>query len=213
MIKAKQLEFSYDGQSTLSFPNVECAAGEQCLILGQSGCGKTTLLHLLGGLLTPTKGTIEIGSTNLSQLSGAALDQFRGRNIGIIFQQSHFIRSLTIEENLLLAQKLSANPSDKNAIHSLLEKLNIAYKAHDKADSLSQGEQQRAAIARALINRPKLILADEPTSALDDINCNEVIRLLEEQALAANAALLIVTHDARLKEHISKQIFLEKQLQ
>ena len=212
MLKSEPLSYSYSEKSVLNFPALQCNAGEQWLILGQSGCGKTTLLHLLGGLLTPNEGQIKIGDTVLNHLSGAALDQFRGQNIGIIFQQSHFIKSLSVEQNLVLAQTLSGNDKDLSLIHDILRKLNIFHKIDDKPDQLSQGEQQRVAIARALVNQPQVILADEPTSALDDTNCDEVIQLLETQARDANAALLIVTHDARLKDHIEKQIHLEVQM-
>ncbi|MEL6133926.1 MAG: ATP-binding cassette domain-containing protein, partial [Bacteroidota bacterium] len=136
------------------------------------------------------------------------LDHFRGRNIGIIFQQAHFVAALTVKENLQLAQKLSGNVIDHDRIIDMLTRLGIANKAHQSTYRLSLGEQQRVAIARALINRPKLLLADEPTSSLDDFHTQEVISLLEEQAHAAGAALIIVTHDNRLKEHFSNSVEL-----
>lgn len=209
MLQTKDLNFAYSQGANMSFPDIHCASGEQCLILGQSGCGKTTLLHLLGGLLSPKGGTIQIGDTDISQLKRASLDQFRGQHIGIVFQKPHFAKAISVEENLLLAQYLSGKKQDKTKIKSLLEQLNLGHKIQAATTSLSQGEQQRVAIARALVNNPDIILADEPTSALDDTNTNEVIRLLEQQAQAHDAALLIVTHDARLKAHISNQIHLE----
>lgn len=178
-------------------------------MLGQSGSGKTTLLHLIGGLLSPVRGSIKLGDTAMETLRGKALDHFRGRNIGIIFQKSHFIRSLSVEENLILAQNLAGNPTDKARIHTLIGRLGLAHKLHAKPDELSIGEQQRVAIARALTNQPMLILADEPTSALDDDNAREVADLLEEQATNAGATLLIVTHDNRLKTRFPKQIHLQ----
>ena len=116
---------------------------------------------------------------------------------------------MSVEENLLLAQKLAGVALSKKRVYHLLERLQIADKKSTKTTNLSIGEQQRVAIARALVNKPKIILADEPTSALDDANCLAVIRLLEEQALAENATMLIVTHDARLKEHFPNQIILQ----
>lgn len=192
----------------MDFPDVSCGRGEQWLILGESGSGKTTLLHLLGGLRKPQKGQIIVGDTDITSLSGQHLDVFRGRNIGIVFQQAHFVRSLTIEENLLLAQKLAGMPTDDNQVHQLLARLNIKDKANDKPHRLSVGERQRASICRALINRPSLILADEPTSALDDHNCHEVIQLIKNQAAADEVTLLIVTHDNRLKSEFEHQIVL-----
>jgi putative ABC transport system ATP-binding protein len=209
MLETNQLSFSYSGNATLKFPNFSCKKGEHWLLLGQSGSGKTTLLHLLGGLLSPSAGSVKVGDTDLKSLSTADLDKFRGKHIGIIFQKSHFVRALTVQENLLLAQQLAGVPSNKGKIAELLNRLNIGHKLHAKTNELSQGEQQRVAIARALVNQPQVILADEPTSALDDENCEEVIQLLEEQAAAAEATLLVVTHDGRLKERFEHQIIIK----
>lgn len=208
MLETRQLQFSYDQKDTLHFPDITCARGQQWLLLGHSGSGKTTLLHLLGGLLSPQKGRININDTDISILRGGALDHFRGQNVGIIFQTAHFVRALTVEENLLLAQQLAGNKQDKALVHSFLQKLNLVHKLKSKPDELSVGEAQRANIVRALINNPSVILADEPTSALDDRNAEEVIQLLETQAKEANATLLIVTHDSRLKNYFNNQIQL-----
>lgn len=208
MLTTKNLQFQYPASTLLSFPDIDLQRGEQGLLLGQSGSGKTTLLHLLGGLLSPKSGEVCINNQNLSLLRGSELDRFRGKNIGIIFQTAHFIRSLTVEENLIIAQQLAGSKVDKSLIVSFLEKLNLAHKLKSKPHELSIGEAQRANIARALINAPSLILADEPTSALDDANAEEVIKLLEQQAAAVSATLLIVTHDGRLKSYFKKQIEL-----
>ena len=208
MLKTTDLEFTYDNQNSLQFPDIECKRGESWLLLGNSGSGKTTLLHLLGGLRTPQKGDVFVDNTSLKSLNGSNLDRFRGQNIGIIFQQSHFVRALTVGENLALAQQLAGESVDQTRIQSLLDRLNIGHKLNAKTTSLSQGEQQRAAIARALVNRPAVILADEPTSALDDKNTQEVIQLLEEAAAEVNATLLVVTHDARLKARFENTILL-----
>ena len=208
MLQTKDLKYSYDGKKWLDFPDINCQRGEKWLLLGQSGSGKTTLLHLLGGLRKPKHGEIIIDGKKISQFSATALDTFRGKKIGIVFQKAHFIQALTVEENLLLAQQLAGEKKDRAHILELLEKLNISHKLDAKTNDLSEGEKQRVAIARALVNRPAVILADEPTSALDDKNCHEVITLLEKQAEEANATLLIVTHDGRLKDLIKKQINL-----
>ncbi|HMO38815.1 MAG TPA: ATP-binding cassette domain-containing protein [Saprospiraceae bacterium] len=208
MLQTADLQFSYDNQPALQFPDIQCGKGEHWLLLGQSGSGKTTLLHLLGGLLTPQKGHVEVGGTALGTLSSASRDRFRGQHIGIIFQKAHFVKSLTVEENLMLAQKLAGMKISKERIVQLLEQLNVGHKLRAQPDRLSQGEQQRVAIARALVNQPDVILADEPTSALDDVNCTEVINLLERESNAVGATLLVVTHDGRLKERFGKQIKL-----
>ena len=208
MLQTSALQYSYDGKTMLTFPDIECRKGEHWLLLGQSGSGKTTLLHLLGGLLSPRDGKIVVADTVMNDLASHTLDQFRGRNIGIIFQQSHFVRALTVEENLALAQQLAGLPIDRQRIRELLDHLNVSHKLKAMPRDLSVGEQQRVAIARALINRPAIILADEPTSALDDINCQEVIHLIEREANEVGATLLVVTHDNRLKERFDHQILL-----
>ncbi len=209
MVRTQDLTYSYDARHILQFPDMHCAAGEHWLLLGQSGSGKTTLLHLLGGLLSPHGGFVEVASTRLNNLSASELDHFRGQHIGIIFQQPHFVQSLTVEENLLLAHQLAGFRPERRRAHELLAHLHIGHKSNVRPNRLSQGEQQRLAIARAIINRPKLVLADEPTSALDDHNCEEVLALLEREAGQVGATLLIVTHDGRLKDRFHHRIFLQ----
>jgi putative ABC transport system ATP-binding protein len=209
MLKTENLGYAYAGSPPLRFPNIECAKGEHWLVLGESGSGKTTLLHLLGGLLSPKEGRIVLGDTEMNQLSRSALDQFRGQHIGIIFQTAHFVQSLSVGDNLALAQSLAGMKVNRERIRELLSRLGLEHKLRSKPSQLSVGEKQRASIARAIINQPAVILADEPTSALDDSNCKQVIELLEEQAQAVDATLLVVTHDARLKDHISHQISID----
>jgi putative ABC transport system ATP-binding protein len=213
MLEARNIKFAYkQATSELQFPDIVCDRGEQLLLLGQSGSGKTTLLHLLGGLRKLDGGNIIIDGQNITSMPEARLDRFRGRNIGIIFQQSHFVRSLTVRENLRLGQTLAGLPADNTRIDNILDRLGIGLKANVRPRQLSIGEQQRASICRALINKPKVILADEPTSALDDYHCNEVINLLREQAAADQITLIIVTHDNRLKNVFEKSIQLKQQL-
>lgn len=213
MIRTSSLHYQYTEGPGFTFPDISCSAKEQVLVLGQSGVGKSTLLHLLGGLMQPTSGSIHIGDQDITKLGGIRMDNFRGNNIGIVFQQNHFISSLTVIDNLMLAQSLSGNTVDQKRCLSLLERLNIGAKKNKLTQSLSQGERQRVAIARSMVNTPKVILADEPTSALDDLNCDEVIDLLREQAANENAALIIVTHDGRLKDNIPTHIELDKAIQ
>ena len=208
MIKTEDLSYSYPSGPHLSFPTVQCEAKEKLLILGNSGCGKTTLLHILAGIRKPKTGKVWIDNDDMTALKGTPLDLFRGRHIGLIFQKSHFIRSLTVKENLSLAQTLAGVEQSEEKIYEILKNLNIEHKLDAKTGKLSAGEQQRVAIARAMINAPSVLLADEPTSALDDNNCERVIELLQQQASSGNAALIIVTHDARLKSFISNQILL-----
>ena len=208
MLKTQSIKYSYGNNQTFDFPDIQCDAGSKLLILGKSGIGKSTLLHILGGLIKPKGGNVFVDDQNLNTLSGAQLDKFRGANIGIIFQRNHFVRSLNVLENLLLTQKFSGEKQDRNEALHILDKLDLGHKMYQKTEDLSEGEKQRVTIARSVINKPKLILADEPSSALDDYNCEKVISLLEEQAKAINAALVVVTHDARLKDIIPNQIVL-----
>ena len=206
MLETKNLRFKYDNNLELNFPDIKTSK-ENLLILGASGVGKTTFLHLLSGLLKPINGEIDLLGTKISKLKMSEMDRFRGKNIGIVFQKPHFINSLTVKENLQLAQYISKK-SNKNRIRSLLESLGIEGKANKKTQNLSQGEKQRVSIALAIVNSPKLILADEPTSSLDDLNCDKVINLLKNQAAKYKAKLIIITHDYRLKKHFKNTLSL-----
>jgi ABC-type lipoprotein export system ATPase subunit len=202
LLQTNLLRFAYPGQAPISFPDISLSGGEALLLLGQSGSGKTTLLNLLAGLLTPNRGSVMLDGVNLSALKGHRLDLFRGQHIGIVFQKPHLIAALSVKQNLELAQffgkKKGISPDD------LLQDLGLASKATAAVGTLSEGEAQRVSIARALVNSPKLILADEPTSSLDDLHAQRVVQLLKEQAAKIGAALVIVTHDQRVKTEVSQ---------
>lgn len=208
MLKTHSLAFSYNSQKTFKFPDIQLDTGQHLLILGESGIGKTTLLHLMAGLLKPQSGNVELMGTSLNELSSAHLDRFRGQHIGLVFQRPHFIQSLSVEKNLTLVQYLAGKSKDKNRVKAVLDSLGILHKIKEKPQRLSQGEQQRVAIAVAVINGPQLILADEPTASLDDKNCSRVATLLKEQAAASSSLLIIITHDQRLKDHFSNTLTL-----
>jgi len=209
MLTTRNLSHQYKGSQRFTFPEINCNEADTLLVLGKSGVGKTTLLHILAGILPPTEGTVIVDGVSLYEQKSSAMDAFRGKHIGIIFQKPHFVQSISAVENLSLAQSLIGEKPNKDKINSLLEQLGIAHRASARTHTMSQGEQQRLSIARALINQPKVLLADEPTSALDDDSCNEVISLLEQQAGAAKAALVIVTHDQRLKDVFSNKVNLQ----
>jgi len=208
MLKTEGLSFSYNSSNIFTFPDILLHQGEDLLILGDSGVGKTTLIQILSGLLSPHSGFVEMNGTRFQDLSSKSLDQFRGSNIGMVFQQSHFVRNLSVLDNLLLSLYLSNKLQDKKRAIHLLQEIGLADKLNNMPDELSQGEQQRAAIATALIKTPDLILADEPTSSLDDNNCQKIITLLKEQASLTNAKLIIITHDQRLKDQFNTSIEL-----
>ncbi|TCO06038.1 ABC transporter ATP-binding protein [Natronoflexus pectinivorans] len=200
MIYTNELKFKYPKENTLSFKDISLLAGQQTLIKGVSGSGKTTLLHLLSGVLTPESGSIIINDIHLEQLSNQQKDRFRAKNIGIIFQRNLFIKSLSMLENMLLAQRIAGNNTDKEILEEILRELDISNLSGKIPHHLSQGEQQRFSIARALVNRPKVILADEPTSSLDDVNCVKFTELLKEVCEKFRVTLVIATHDSRLEQ-------------
>lgn len=208
MISLQNLSYHYGPAKRIAFPDWEVAQGKHCLILGGSGSGKTTLLHILAGLRKQTDGTVKVAGESLAALKGHRMDVFRGKNIGLIFQQPHLLGALTVQDNLLLAQYMAELPQDKQRIAQVLEALHLADRQQARVYELSQGEAQRIAIARAMLNKPKVVLADEPTASLDDENSNKVLDILEEQAALHNATLIIATHDKRVKDRISHQLKL-----
>lgn len=205
MILTKNLSYHYPDTIEIEFPNIELGAGKPLLICGESGCGKSTLLHLLAGLRRPTKGSIMIDDQNVSEFSQAKMDRFRGQNIGIVYQQSYFIESLDLLDNLTV----SPFSLQRDKVSTIAERLNIENLLDRYPNQISVGQQQRVSIARAVMNNPKLILADEPTSALDNENCRQVIELLLDEATTNEAALIIVTHDDRLRSEIDNCIELQ----
>jgi putative ABC transport system ATP-binding protein len=182
--------------------------GDQFLLTGSSGSGKTTLLYTLAGLQPALAGNITINNTDITTLSEAQRDQFRGQHIGIIFQTLHLVKSLSVLDNLLLASYVANVAQQKNHALELLDHLGIANKAHELPEQLSQGQAQRVAIARAVLHKPALLLADEPTSSLDDDSCNSVIELITRIARENNTTLIISTHDQRVKSHFQKTLHI-----
>ena len=209
MISVSNLSYRYSSATSIAFPDFKVDSGEHFLLLGESGSGKTTLLHLLGGLLRNYSGSVRIKDVALETLSEHALDKFRGQNIGFVFQRSHLISALTVEQNLMMHSYLAELPVHSGRIEEVLNDLGIADKRKSKVPQLSQGQGQRVGIARAVINKPAIIFADEPTSSLDDKHCNSVISLLTDVANQNNSTLLIATHDQRLKDRIARKIILK----
>ena len=159
MLKTESLSHQYSGTQRFQFPDINCKASETLLVIGQSGVGKSTLLHILAGILQPKKGQVYISDQALYKLPGHQRDLLRGKNIGLIFQKAHFVESLNAIENLMLAQKMAGQKVDNLSAYKILEQLNIHQRKNAMTNEMSQGELQRLSIARALINKPKLILA------------------------------------------------------
>ena len=208
MFDLRNLRHAYDGAEVLQVEAWQVEQGSQWLVVGPSGSGKTTLLHILAGILQPIAGSVSIAGQDLMALKPAELDRFRGQRIGIVLQRLHLVPSLTVMNNLLLAQYLAGLSQDGVRVREVLASLDAAEKAGAYPHELSFGQAQRVAVARAVVNRPKLLLADEPTSNLDDERCAQAFGLLESQARACDATLVVATHDHRLKDVIKDQIHL-----
>lgn len=202
VLEVRGLSKAYGENRVLRELSFSLDPGKHLLLLGPSGSGKSTLINLVAGLLTPDSGVIVIAGNPMTGLGAAGRDDLRRRRIGIIFQTLRLVSALSVRANLRLAQKLSHGETDGRVIESLLERLGIAHRADAKPRELSQGEAQRAAIARALVGNPDLLVADEPTSALDDANAEMIGQLLLDTTKAQGSTLLIATHDERLRRLI-----------
>ena len=206
MLELRGVRHAYNGRTAVAVEEWTAGAGEEWLVSGPSGCGKTTLLHILAGLLRPGAGEARVAGQRLSALGGAALDRFRARHVGIVFQRLHLIGALTVRQNLLLAQSLAGFAPSPARAAEMLESLGIADRMNARPHALSHGQAQRAALARALINRPALLLADEPTSNLDDANAARAIELLRGAARDRGALLVVASHDSRLAAGFSRRL-------
>lgn len=204
MFQIQHLKHQYSDRVVVSIDTMQVAQGEHVLLKGASGSGKTTMMHIIAGLLKPTSGKVTIGTTDITILEGASLDKFRGQHIGMVFQQTYLIKTLNVLDNLVLAQYMAAKKQDKKYCQSILASLNLSHVITHFPEQLSRGEAQRVVIARALVNEPSIILADEPTASLDDKNAEAVIKLLIEQANKHNATLFVSTHDSRIAPYFDK---------
>ena len=191
--------------------SLELAPGELVLIMGPSGSGKTTLLSMLGGLLRPTSGEIEIDGVALGKLSQQELAHIRARKIGFVFQAFNLLSSLTVEENVLFPAHLAGldGAAARDRAGALLARLRLTERRHALPKTLSGGEKQRVAIARALMNDAALILADEPTGNLDSERGQEVVMILHDLARDEGRGVLIVTHDPRVEEVADRILWIE----
>jgi putative ABC transport system ATP-binding protein len=206
-----------DGSAStiIDVPGFELAAGEQVAMVGSSGSGKTTLLHLIAGLLVPDDGSIafDLGEgnvTELQQLSEAARDVFRGRYMGYVFQTHHLLPGFTALENVLLGMSFTGRGADRKWAKQLLDEVGLSDRLNYKPAKLSVGQQQRVAVARALANKPKLVLADEPTGALDATNAQQVLDLMRKLCTEVGASLVIVTHDRGIAEQLPRVVELSE---
>lgn len=180
--------------------------GEVVAVVGASGSGKSTLLHAIGGVDVPNRGRIIVDGKDITRMNDEEMSVFRRRKIGFVFQAYHLIPVLTVEENIQMPILLDHRKPDKEYIEQILEMLGLKDRRKHLPNQLSGGQQQRAAIARALANRPSIILADEPTGALDSKNGNEVITLLQDSVKRLNQTLVLITHNIDLAREADRII-------
>lgn len=178
--------------------NLTVQKGESLAVVGASGSGKSTLLHVMGGVDTVTNGKVIVDDRDITTLKDEEMSVFRRRKIGFVFQSYHLIPVLTVEENIQMPILLDHKKPDREYIDHVIEMLGLKDRRKHLPNQLSGGQQQRAAIARALANRPSLILADEPTGALDSTNGNEVMALLQDSVKKLNQTLVLITHNIDL---------------
>lgn len=213
ILEVKNLTKTYGKNETmvkaLDDVSLTIEQGEFVAIIGPSGSGKSTLLHILGGVDTPTSGSVIINGTDISQLDETALAIFRRRQIGLIYQFYNLIPILTVEENLTLPLLLDGQKPDKRQIEDLILALGLEKRIKHLPNQLSGGQQQRVSIGRALVNNPALMLADEPTGNLDSENSKEIIALLRKFNRENNQTVIIITHDERIAMSADRVISIE----
>jgi putative ABC transport system ATP-binding protein len=194
----------------LDIPRLQVADGEQVVIRGRSGGGKTTLLNAISGLTTIDQGRIAINGVDISRLPEVARDRFRARQIGFVFQTFNLLAGFTALENVLLGMTFTGQRRDTARAADLLARVGLGQRLTHKPAALSVGEQQRVAVARALVNRPVLLLADEPTANIDPAHQQQVIDLLREVCRAENVAMLLVTHADEVSRQFERVEHLEQ---
>ena len=198
MLTCENLSFSIDGYELFSNINFNIEKEKDLLITGPSGIGKTTLLSILCGLQQPSDGRVLYNDISLYSLAESKVDEFRGQDLGIVFQNFNLINTFTIKQNLQLANS-TLGSKDTDHIYELLQRVGLADKSHIKVSKLSIGEKQRVAVARAFIGNPKWIFCDEPTSSLDDRNTDIITNLIKEESIRCKASLILITHDKRVQ--------------
>jgi putative ABC transport system ATP-binding protein len=195
------------------------ADGEQAALIGTSGSGKTTLLHLIAGILSPDSGQVIFGhdpvhpnnsdgAVDIVSLTEAQRDEFRGRYVGYIFQTHHLLPGFTALENVLLGMSFTGRGHDRAWAQKLLAEVGLADRLHYRPAKLSVGQQQRVTVARALANRPRLVLADEPTGALDAGNAQQVLDLIRKLCSEVGSSLLLVSHDLDIAKQLPRVLTL-----
>ncbi len=213
LVHLKDVEFQYESakHKTLEIPTLQIEKGERVFLFGPSGSGKSTFLEILAGVLTPQKGSVEILGKNLAGMKSSERDRFRAGHLGYVFQSFNLIPYLSVEENILLPLSLSGLRRERiqnvsQEVQHLCENLGIAGFRDRRVTELSVGQQQRVAVARAMLGSPELILADEPTSSLDFDHREKFIKLLFQVCEEKGTTVLFVSHDRSLEKLFTRSI-------
>lgn len=209
-VKKSYLEANGHILPILHIPRFSVSSGEQMVLVGGSGCGKTTLLHVIAGISRADSGSIRFEGVEISTLSEAGRDRFRAAKLGYVFQTFNLLPAFTALENVLLGMTFSRGRRDVSRARHLLQRVGLSHREHHKPGQLSVGEQQRVAVARALANRPKLLLADEPTANVDFANQQKIIDLICETCREEQIALVMVTHSPDVARQFSRVDRLEE---
>ena len=178
----------------LDIPRFQVAAGEQMIVVGRSGCGKTTLLHSIAGIIKVDRGRVEVGDVDIAGLSESTRDRFRAERIGYVFQTFNLLPGFSALENVILGMTFARGRRDRQRARGLLDRVGLSHRLSHKPSTMSVGEQQRVAVARSLANRPTLLLADEPTANVDAGNQQQIIDLIRQTCEEEQVTLVMVTH-------------------
>ena len=193
----------------LDIESFSLAEGEQCALEGQSGSGKSTLLNVIAGIMRPDTGSVCVDGQDIARLDEARRDRVRADRLGLVFQQFNLLPGFTALENVLVAMSFASGRPDRARAAGLLGAVGLAHRLHHRPAELSIGQQQRVAVARALANRPRVVLADEPTASIDAAHQAQVIDLLRDTCREQHAALLVVTHSADVAAQFARRVRLE----
>ena len=188
----------------LDIPNFEIATGEQVVLIGPSGCGKTTLLHTIAGITKPDSGKVSLDQIELTRFSESVRDRIRADKLGYVFQTFNLLAGFSAYENVLLGMTFASKKKSPQRAKRLLEQVELSHRMGNKPHQLSVGEQQRVAVARALANRPSLLLADEPTANVDPGNQQQIVDLIKKSCREENIALLMVTHSMEVANQFDR---------
>ena len=209
-IKKSYVEANGNLLPILDIPVFAVARGEQVILVGRSGCGKTTLLHVIAGISRATAGSVVIGGVDIGRLSEPGRDRFRAARMGFVFQTFNLLPAFTALENVMLGMTFGRARRDPARARNLLDRVGLGHRTNHKPSSMSVGEQQRVAVARALANRPGLLLADEPTANVDPANQQTIVDLIRDTCREEEIALLMVTHSTEVADQFDRVDRLEE---